>query len=60
MNNLFNLFKNNYLQTWKNIMVGFPKWRKLKLSLLGRMAAVKINILSNFLFEIILIIMEDQ
>lgn len=41
------LFKNNYSQIWKNIVVGISRWKKLKLPWLGITAAVKMNCLQR-------------
>uniref|UniRef100_A0A803THD1 Reverse transcriptase domain-containing protein n=1 Tax=Anolis carolinensis TaxID=28377 RepID=A0A803THD1_ANOCA len=47
------LFKNNYEKKWKERKEKLKNWRFLQLSLLGRIAIVKMKILSevNFLFQ---------
>jgi hypothetical protein len=44
------LFKNNYEVLWNNVKRDMESWKKLQLSFLGRIAAVKMNILPKFLF----------
>uniref|UniRef100_A0A803T714 Reverse transcriptase domain-containing protein n=1 Tax=Anolis carolinensis TaxID=28377 RepID=A0A803T714_ANOCA len=47
------LFKNNYERKWKEIKEKMKKWGYLQLSLLGKIATVKMKILPevNFLFQ---------
>lgn len=49
MKNL-DLFKNNYEKTWEGIQNDLKKWDSLKLSLLGRTASVKMNVLPWLMF----------
>lgn len=60
-NNL-DLFKNNYDSLWKEIKKDLEKWVNLDLSLLGRIATIKMNILPRFLylFQTIPIMIKDQ
>ena len=44
------LFQNNYIPIWNNIKYNMEKWSKLKLSLLGRVATVKMLVLPKLLF----------
>lgn len=52
------LFKNNYEKMWDDIQKELERWRNLKLSFLGRIASIKMNILPKvmFLFQTIPII----
>lgn len=49
------LFKNNYEKLWPKIKQDLLKWNKLNLSLLGRIAVLKMNVLPriSFLFQMI-------
>lgn len=49
MKNL-DLFKNNYEKIWEEIQRHLKRWNNLNLSLLGRIASIKINILPRFMF----------
>uniref|UniRef100_A0A803T1S1 Reverse transcriptase domain-containing protein n=1 Tax=Anolis carolinensis TaxID=28377 RepID=A0A803T1S1_ANOCA len=44
------LLKNNYDKTWKNIKMDLENWNNLKISLMGRISAVKMSILPKMLF----------
>ncbi|CAI7935372.1 Hypothetical predicted protein [Podarcis lilfordi] len=44
------LFKDNYEKCWTEIKRDLDSWSKLKLSLLGRIAAIKMNVLPRMLF----------
>uniref|UniRef100_A0A803TXE9 Reverse transcriptase domain-containing protein n=1 Tax=Anolis carolinensis TaxID=28377 RepID=A0A803TXE9_ANOCA len=47
------LYKNNYVRKWKEMKEKMKKWRFIQFSLLGKIALVKMKILSevNFLFQ---------
>uniref|UniRef100_A0A670K5X3 Reverse transcriptase domain-containing protein n=1 Tax=Podarcis muralis TaxID=64176 RepID=A0A670K5X3_PODMU len=45
-----NLFKDNYEKCWSEIKKDLEIWSKLKLSLLGRIATIKMNVLPKMLF----------
>ncbi|XP_042308406.1 ubiquitin-like-conjugating enzyme ATG10 isoform X1 [Sceloporus undulatus] len=44
------LFENNYTKVWKEIKKDLIKWNKLNISLLGRIATIKMNILPRMLY----------
>uniref|UniRef100_A0A670J4J4 Reverse transcriptase domain-containing protein n=1 Tax=Podarcis muralis TaxID=64176 RepID=A0A670J4J4_PODMU len=45
-----NLYKDNYDATWRSIKKDMEIWGRMKLSFLGRIAVVKMNILPRMLF----------
>uniref|UniRef100_A0A670ICH5 Reverse transcriptase domain-containing protein n=1 Tax=Podarcis muralis TaxID=64176 RepID=A0A670ICH5_PODMU len=45
-----NLFKDNYEKCWSEVKKDLEIWSRLKLSLLGRIAAIKMNVLPKMLF----------
>uniref|UniRef100_A0A670HUA2 Reverse transcriptase domain-containing protein n=1 Tax=Podarcis muralis TaxID=64176 RepID=A0A670HUA2_PODMU len=45
-----NLFKENYEKCWTEIKKDLETWSRLKLSLLGRIAVIKMNVLPRMLF----------
>lgn len=45
-----NLYKDNYEVVWKEIKKDTDIWSRLKLSLLGRISVIKMNILPRLLF----------
>uniref|UniRef100_A0A670JC67 Reverse transcriptase domain-containing protein n=2 Tax=Podarcis muralis TaxID=64176 RepID=A0A670JC67_PODMU len=45
-----NLFKDNYEKCWLEVKKDLEIWSRLKLSLLGRIAAIKMNVLPKMLF----------
>uniref|UniRef100_A0A670KI73 Reverse transcriptase domain-containing protein n=1 Tax=Podarcis muralis TaxID=64176 RepID=A0A670KI73_PODMU len=45
-----NLFKDNYEKCWSEVKKDLEIWSNLKLSLLGRIAAIKMNVLPRMLF----------
>uniref|UniRef100_A0A670HML6 Reverse transcriptase domain-containing protein n=1 Tax=Podarcis muralis TaxID=64176 RepID=A0A670HML6_PODMU len=45
-----NLFKDNYEKCWSEIKKDLETWSRVKLSLLGRIAAIKMNVLPKMLF----------
>lgn len=61
-NKNIDLLKNNYEKLGKKINEDLLKWNQLNLSLLGRIATIKMNILPRmlFLFQTIPIIMKRQ
>lgn len=48
MNSAF--FQSNYVKVWNEIKKYFARWEKLKLSLMGRISVIKMNVLSKMLF----------
>lgn len=44
------LFQNNYSRIWDKIETDLKKWRKLNLSLMGRIALCKMNVLPKILY----------
>lgn len=61
-NKNISLFKNNYEKAWKKIKEDLIKWNHQNLSLLGRVAVIKMNILPSILyfFQTIPIINKQQ
>lgn len=57
-NKNIDLFKNNFEKTWEKIKEDMINWNKQNLSLLGRIASVKMNVLPRmlYLFQMIPII----
>uniref|UniRef100_A0A670JIK0 Reverse transcriptase domain-containing protein n=1 Tax=Podarcis muralis TaxID=64176 RepID=A0A670JIK0_PODMU len=45
-----NLFRDNYEKTWTEVKKDLEIWSNLKLSLLGRIAVIKMNVLPRMLF----------
>uniref|UniRef100_A0A670JUF4 Reverse transcriptase domain-containing protein n=1 Tax=Podarcis muralis TaxID=64176 RepID=A0A670JUF4_PODMU len=45
-----NLFKDNYEKSWTEVKKDLEIWSNLKLSLLGRIAVIKMNVLPRMLF----------
>uniref|UniRef100_A0A670KHH1 Reverse transcriptase domain-containing protein n=1 Tax=Podarcis muralis TaxID=64176 RepID=A0A670KHH1_PODMU len=45
-----NLFKDNYDKCWTEVKKDLETWSRLKLSLLGRIAVIKMNVLPRMLF----------
>uniref|UniRef100_A0A670K665 Reverse transcriptase domain-containing protein n=1 Tax=Podarcis muralis TaxID=64176 RepID=A0A670K665_PODMU len=45
-----NLFKDNYEKCWSEVKKDLEIWTNLKLSLLGRIAVIKMNVLPRMLF----------
>uniref|UniRef100_A0A670HYM7 Reverse transcriptase domain-containing protein n=1 Tax=Podarcis muralis TaxID=64176 RepID=A0A670HYM7_PODMU len=45
-----NLFKDNYEKCWSEVKKDLDIWSRLKLSLLGRIAVIKMNVLPRMLF----------
>uniref|UniRef100_A0A670JTK1 Reverse transcriptase domain-containing protein n=1 Tax=Podarcis muralis TaxID=64176 RepID=A0A670JTK1_PODMU len=45
-----NLFKDNYEKCWSEVKKDLEIWSRLKLSLLGRIAVIKMNVLPRMLF----------
>nr|GEZ82414.1 hypothetical protein [Tanacetum cinerariifolium] len=55
------LFQNNYVKVWNEIKKDLLRWERLKLSLLGRISVIKMNVLPKmmFLFQTIPVIISD-
>lgn len=49
-NRNIDIFKNNYEKLWKKIKEDLVLWNQQKLSLLGRIATIKMNILPRILY----------
>lgn len=49
-NKNLDIFKNNYERIWKRIKEDMMKWNSQNLSLFGRIAAVKMNVLPRMLY----------
>lgn len=45
-----NLYENNYRTMWQKVSMDLKKWDKLNLSLSGRIAVIKMNILPRLIF----------
>uniref|UniRef100_A0A8D0KLK4 Reverse transcriptase domain-containing protein n=1 Tax=Salvator merianae TaxID=96440 RepID=A0A8D0KLK4_SALMN len=56
------LYQNNYVKLWSQVKQDLEIWSKLKLSLLGRISVLKMNVLPRvmFLFQSIPIIIKDE
>ena len=47
-----NLFEDNYVKVWKEVKRNLEKWGRLRLSFLGRISTIKMNVLPKmFLFQ---------
>uniref|UniRef100_A0A8D0KPQ6 Reverse transcriptase n=1 Tax=Salvator merianae TaxID=96440 RepID=A0A8D0KPQ6_SALMN len=44
------LYQNNYVKLWSQIKQDLERWSKLKLSLLGRISVLKMNVLPRMMF----------
>lgn len=53
---------NNHFPVWKNIIADISRWKNFKFSWLGRLAAIKMNILPklHFHFETIPVFIENK
>lgn len=49
-NKNIDLFKNNYEKNWKRIKEDMLNWNKHNLSLFGRIATIKMNVLPRMLY----------
>uniref|UniRef100_A0A8D0E7E3 ribonuclease H n=1 Tax=Salvator merianae TaxID=96440 RepID=A0A8D0E7E3_SALMN len=56
------LYQNSYVKLWSQVKQDLERWSKLKLSLLGRISVLKMNVLPRvmFLFQSIPIIIKDE
>lgn len=49
-NTNLDLFSNNYEKLWNSLEKDFKNWKNLKLSLLGRVALIKMSALPKIMF----------